>query len=104
MNRLLVLVATITLAGCARPGDYPISSNCIWEEKDSRSLNLTKISDRRHLRFDWVGGFATIPSLEVPAGCFRRPRLTLPSSASENIGHRAGLADRFIEELLAVPR
>ncbi len=54
MNRLLVLVATITLAGCVRPGDYPISSNCIWNEQDSRSLDLAKISDRRHLRFDAV--------------------------------------------------
>lgn len=52
MKRLLVLVVSITLAGCARPGDHPISSNCVWSEEDTRSLDLTKTSDRRHLRFD----------------------------------------------------
>ena len=46
MNRLLLLIATITLVGCARPGDHPISQNCVWSEPDSHS------SDRRHLRFD----------------------------------------------------
>ena len=54
MKRLLLLVVIITLSGCARPGDHPISSNCAWSEEDSRSLDLTKISDRRHLRFDAV--------------------------------------------------
>jgi hypothetical protein len=52
MNRLLLLLATITLAGCVRPGDHPISPNCIWDEQDNRSLQLTRISDRRHLRSD----------------------------------------------------
>lgn len=46
MKRLLFLIATITLAGCARPGDHPVSQNCVWSEPD------TNISDRRHLRFD----------------------------------------------------
>ena len=54
MKRLFLLIVIITLTGCARPGDYPISSNCVWGEDDSRSLDLTKISDRRHLRFDAV--------------------------------------------------
>src|ERR1044072_7117808 len=48
MNRLLLLIATITLMGCARPGDHPISQNCVWSEEDNPS------SDRRHLRFDAV--------------------------------------------------
>jgi hypothetical protein len=52
MKRLLLLVITITLMGCARPGDYPISSNCVWSEDDSHPLDLAKMSDRRHLRFD----------------------------------------------------
>jgi len=54
MNRLLLLIATITLAGCARPGDHPISSNCVWTEPDIHPLQLTRIPDRRHLRFDAV--------------------------------------------------
>ena len=52
--KLLLLLVTIALAGCARPGDHPISSNCMWSEDDSRSLDLTRISDRSHLRFDAV--------------------------------------------------
>ena len=52
MKRLLLLIVTIALAGCARPGDYPISQNCVWSEDDSRSLDLTRTLDRRHLRFD----------------------------------------------------
>ncbi len=54
MRRLLLLVLTITLVACARPGDHPINSNCTWIEEDNRSLDLTKTSDRRHLRFDAV--------------------------------------------------
>jgi len=54
MKRLLLLLVTITLAACARPGDHPITSNCVWSEADNRSLDLTKTSDRRHLRFDAV--------------------------------------------------
>ena len=52
MKRLLLLVVTITLAGCVRPGDHPISTSCTWTEDDNRSLDLTRISDRRHLRLD----------------------------------------------------
>ena len=52
MKRLLLLVVTIALAGCARPGDRPISPNCVWNEEDSHSLDLTRTFDRRHLRFD----------------------------------------------------
>ena len=48
MKRLLLLIATITLFGCARPGDHPISQNCVWTEQNSHS------PDRRHLRFDAV--------------------------------------------------
>jgi len=48
MKRLLLVIATITLFGCARPGDHPISQNCVWSEQDTVS------SDRRHLRFDAV--------------------------------------------------
>jgi len=54
MRRLLLLIGTITLAACVRPGDHPISPNCTWTEEDNRSLDLTKASDRRHLRFDAV--------------------------------------------------
>jgi hypothetical protein len=52
MKRLLLLFATITLAGCARPGDYPVSPTCAWSEQDNHALNLARMSDRRHLRFD----------------------------------------------------
>ena len=44
----------MTLVGCARPGDHPVSSDCDWSEPDSHSLELTKVSDRRHLHFDAV--------------------------------------------------
>ena len=54
MNRLLLIIATITLVGCTRPGDHPVSSNCVWSEPASHSLELTKVSDRRHLRFDAI--------------------------------------------------
>jgi hypothetical protein len=54
MKLLLLLITTIALAGCTRPGDHPISPNCMWSEADSRSLDLMRISDRRHLRFDAV--------------------------------------------------
>lgn len=57
MKALLLPVAAltlVTLAGCARPVNHPISPNCAWIEEDSRSLDLTRISDRRHLRFDAV--------------------------------------------------
>ena len=54
MKRLLLLVLSINVGSCARPGDHPISPTCEWTEDDSRSLNLTRLSDRRHLRFDAV--------------------------------------------------
>jgi len=54
MKRLLLLIVTITLTGCVRPGDYPVSANCVWSEVGNQSLDLSKISDRRHLRFDAV--------------------------------------------------
>jgi hypothetical protein len=52
MKRLLLLTITITFTACARPGDYPISSNCAWIEDDNHTLNLQKLADRRHLRRD----------------------------------------------------
>ena len=52
MKRLFLLIVTITLTGCVRPGDHAVSSNCVWSEEDNQSLDLTKISARRHLRFD----------------------------------------------------
>jgi hypothetical protein len=54
MKLLLLLIVTTTLGGCVRPGDHPVSLNCIWDEEDSRSLDLTKTSDQSHLRFDAV--------------------------------------------------
>jgi len=54
MKRLLLLIVSITLTGCARPGDHPISPNCVWSEDNNPSLDLRKISDRRHLLFDAV--------------------------------------------------
>jgi hypothetical protein len=41
-------------AACTRPGDYPITSNCVWTEENTDTLDLSTISDRRHLRFDAV--------------------------------------------------
>lgn len=54
MRRMLLLIGTIILLGCARPGDHPISSNCAWSEPGRPSLDLTNTLDRRHLRFDAV--------------------------------------------------
>jgi len=54
MKRLLLLFATISLAGCVRAGDHPIPSTCVWTEDEAGPLDLTKASDRRHLRFDAV--------------------------------------------------
>ncbi len=54
MKRILLLVVTVTLAGCARPGDHPVSSNCDWTEQDNRALNLENTADRRHLRYDAI--------------------------------------------------
>jgi hypothetical protein len=49
--RVLLLLA-VTVAGCARPGDRPVSSNCEWTDERSRSLNLEHVADRDHLRCD----------------------------------------------------
>jgi len=54
MKVLSVLMVTIVLGSCARPGDHPISSNCSWTEDDNRTLNLENFADRRHLRIDAV--------------------------------------------------
>src|SRR5678816_4823798 len=52
MKAFLILIASIVLSGCARPGDHPINSKCLWIEDDQRTINLDKIADRRHLRYD----------------------------------------------------
>jgi len=52
IRNVLLLICALILAGCTRPGDYPISSNCVWIEDGSRSLNLDNAADRRHLRYD----------------------------------------------------
>jgi len=54
MKRLYLLVVILIFAACDRPGDHPITTNCTWVEADSRTLNLTAASDRRHLRSDAV--------------------------------------------------
>ncbi len=45
---------TVMVTGWVRPGDHPISTNCVWVEEDNRSLNLEKATDRHHLRDDAV--------------------------------------------------
>jgi hypothetical protein len=52
MKVLSVLIVALALSSCTRPGDHPISSNCSWIEDDNRTLNLSNISERRHLRND----------------------------------------------------
>jgi len=54
MKLLAVLIVTLVLGSCARPGDHPVSSNCSWTEEDNRTLNLEHFADRRHLRNDAV--------------------------------------------------
>src|SRR5262245_47293465 len=54
MKRIVLIAMTLTLTGCVRSGDHQISSNCVWNEEDSRSLNLENAADRRHLRFDAI--------------------------------------------------
>ena len=54
MKVLVILVFTLALGSCARPGDHPVSSNCLWTEDDKRTLNLQSLADRRHLRDDAV--------------------------------------------------
>ena len=51
---MLLLAVTVTLAGCARPGDHPVNPNCVWTEEDSHPLNLENAADRRHLRYDAI--------------------------------------------------
>jgi len=45
-------ILIIGLGGCTRPGDHPISPNCVWNEDDHRTLKLETNADRRHLRED----------------------------------------------------
>ena len=54
MKRAFLLAITLTTIGCVRPGDHPISPNCVWTEPETRSLNLERAADRRHLRDDAV--------------------------------------------------
>jgi len=54
MKSILFLALIITITGCTRAGDFPVSSNCVWSEEDNRSLNLGNAADRRHLRDDAV--------------------------------------------------
>jgi hypothetical protein len=54
MKVLAVLVLTIVLGSCSRPGDHPVSPNCLWTEDDNRTLNLENFADRRHLTNDAV--------------------------------------------------
>jgi hypothetical protein len=52
---LTALLACLVLStGRTRPGDYPISTNCVWVEDNSRPLNLDQRADRTHLRRDAV--------------------------------------------------
>ena len=52
MRVIFLILLTVALAGCTRPGDHPVSANCQWLENDHRPLNLQIASDRRHLRND----------------------------------------------------
>jgi hypothetical protein len=54
MKVLAVLIVTLVLGSCDRPGDHPVSSNCSWTEDDNRTLNLDNFADRCHLRNDAV--------------------------------------------------
>lgn len=54
MKLLPVLILTLALGSCVRPGDHPIPANCSWTEEDHRTLNLQNASDRHHLRDDAV--------------------------------------------------
>ena len=51
---LAVLIVTLVLGSCSRPGDHPASSNCSWTEDGNQTLNLEHFADRRHLREDAV--------------------------------------------------
>ena len=54
MKVLAVLIVTLVLGSCSRPGDHPVSSNCSWTEDANQTLNLEHFADRRHLRNDAV--------------------------------------------------
>ena len=54
MKVVALLILTIAVGGCARPGDHPVSSNCSWTEDNNGTLNLEYFADRRHLRNDAV--------------------------------------------------
>jgi hypothetical protein len=54
MKLLALLILTLVLGGCTRPGDHPVSSNCSWAEDDNHTLNLQNFADRRHLYNDAV--------------------------------------------------
>ena len=54
MKVLAVLILTLALGSCSRPGDHPVSSNCSWTEDDNRTLNLENFADRRHLHNDAI--------------------------------------------------
>jgi hypothetical protein len=54
MKLLPVLILTLVLGSCVRPGDHPISANCSWTEESNRTLNLQNSGDRHHLRDDAV--------------------------------------------------
>ena len=54
MKLLALLIFTLVLGSCARPGDHPVSSNCSWTEDDNHTLNLQSFADRRHLHNDAV--------------------------------------------------
>ena len=54
MKALIVLAVTLTYTACVRPGDHAINSACIWVEDDNRPLNVEKLSNRRHLRYDAI--------------------------------------------------
>jgi len=54
MKLLPVLILTLLLGSCVRPGDHSVSENCSWTEADHRTLNLQNSGDRHHLRDDAV--------------------------------------------------
>jgi len=54
MKLLIVLIVTLLLGSCARPGDHPVSSNCPRSEADNHTLNLQNSADRHDFRDDAV--------------------------------------------------
>jgi hypothetical protein len=53
MKRIVLLAFTVTLAGCARGGDHPVSPNCEWTEGQP-STEPGDAADRLHLRYDAI--------------------------------------------------